>query len=138
MTKMADVHPSPAGAHHEADDISLRAVLGFGLGLVVVTAVVSTLVWLLFTFFVHRESHRTPILPLAEGQEHRVPPEPRLQTDPRRDLLDLRTEEDRVLTTYGWVNQSDGVVRIPIDEAMKLTVKRGLPVRPPQESHDAR
>ena len=30
---------------------------------------------------------------------------------------------------YGWVAQDQGTVRIPIAEAMRLTVERGLPVR---------
>jgi len=34
-----------------------------------------------------------------------------------------------VLTSYGWVDKNAGVVRIPIDEAMKIVVKQGLPVR---------
>ena len=58
-----------------------------------------------------------------------MPPEPRLQTNPRADLRDLRAHEDLVLGTYGWVDKPAGVVRIPIDEAMKITLQRGLPVR---------
>src|SRR5438105_1352672 len=37
-------------------------------------------------------------------------------------LKSLRQESAKALTTYGWVDKSKGVVRIPIDEAMKLTV----------------
>jgi len=37
-------------------------------------------------------------------------------------LQTLRQESSKALTTYGWVDKSKGVVRIPIDEAMKLTV----------------
>ena len=58
-----------------------------------------------------------------------MPPEPRLQTTPREDLRILREQEDAVLNSYGWVDRSTGVVRIPIEEAMKLTVQRGLPAR---------
>ena len=35
-----------------------------------------------------------------------------------------------MLDSYGWVDKNAGVVRIPIDEAMKLTLERGLPARP--------
>ena len=31
-----------------------------------------------------------------------------------------------MLDSYGWVDKDAGVVRIPIEEAMKLTVERGL------------
>jgi len=37
--------------------------------------------------------------------------------------------EQRTLTTYGWVDRNAGIVRIPIDEAMRLTTQRGLPAR---------
>ena len=70
--------------------------------------------------------------PLASSQGDRLPPEPRLQTNPREDLRTLRAKEDELLGSYGWVDKNAGVVRIPIEDAMKLTVERGLPAR--QES----
>ena len=56
-----------------------------------------------------------------------MPPEPRLQTNPREDLRELRDAEQDTLTTYGWVDRNAGIVRIPIDEAITLTLQRGLP-----------
>ena len=67
--------------------------------------------------------------PLAAGRTEQLPPEPRLQTNPREDLRLLRAHEDEVLNNYSWVDKSAGVVRIPIEEAIKLTAKRGLPAR---------
>jgi hypothetical protein len=67
--------------------------------------------------------------PLAVGQGDRLPPEPRLQANPRQDLKELRDAEEARLKSYGWVDRNAGVVRIPIDEAMKLTLQRGLPAR---------
>lgn len=40
-----------------------------------------------------------------------------------KTLADLRQKEAVESTTYGWVDQSKGVVRLPIDQAMKLTVR---------------
>jgi hypothetical protein len=37
-------------------------------------------------------------------------------------LQAVREETTKALTTYAWVDKSKGVVRIPIDNAMKLTV----------------
>lgn len=37
-------------------------------------------------------------------------------------LAELRGKELTGLTTYGWVDQSAGVVRLPIDRAMELVV----------------
>jgi hypothetical protein len=58
------------------------------------------------------------------------PPEPRLQGQPTKDLVEMRREEDEALSTYGWVDPQAGVVRIPIDRAMDRVLERGLPARP--------
>jgi len=46
--------------------------------------------------------------------------EPLLQTDPTRDMQTMRAAEDRYLRSFGWVDKKAGVVRIPIDQAMRL------------------
>jgi len=35
-----------------------------------------------------------------------------------------------VLAGYGWVDEKAGVVRIPIEQAKALLLRRGLPVAP--------
>lgn len=67
--------------------------------------------------------------PLAAGEEQQLPPVPRLQQFPRNELYTFRTEERDRLESYGWENKAAGTVHIPIEEAMKLTVERGLPVQ---------
>src|SRR5207245_2413100 len=70
--------------HHEESDVDIRAIFGFGIGLAVAGIVISFVVWLLFQYFEARESRKvTPEFPLAAQQENRLPPEPRLQTNPR-------------------------------------------------------
>jgi hypothetical protein len=111
-------------------DVNIRAILGFGLGLIVLGIAIHLMVWLLFQYFNGREAVRgAPEYPLAIGLENRQPPEPRLQTNPRDDLRALRAHEDELLNNYGWVDKPAGIVRIPIEEAMKITAQRGLPVR---------
>ena len=119
--------------HHESSDVNIRAIFGFGAALIVVAAVVHLLIYVLFGYFDSREG--LPVVaeyPLATTESHRVPPEPRLQTNPRQDLADLRAKEDEQLGSYGWVDRNAGVVRIPIDAAIKLTLERGLPSRTEQ------
>jgi hypothetical protein len=126
----------PAGngeIHHEESDVDIRAIFGFGAALLVVAAVVHLLIFVLFGFFNTREGLSGPTeYPLAVAKENRLPPEPRLQTNPREDLSELRAKEDQILGTYGWVDKNAGVVRIPIEVAMKLTLERGLPARQEQ------
>lgn len=42
-------------------------------------------------------------------------------------LKRLRAWEDEQLSTYGWVDRNDGIVRIPIERAMEIVVNEGLP-----------
>jgi hypothetical protein len=126
---MTDYLDNP-DVRHETSDVNIRAIFGFGLGLIVAAVFIHFAIWLLFMFFEGREARRVAAeFPLAVGQENRQPPEPRLQTNPRQDLRDLQKQEDDILGSYGWVDKASGEVRIPIAEAMKLTVQRGLPAR---------
>jgi hypothetical protein len=119
--------------HHEESDVNIAAIFGFGGGLIVVAAVVLLVVYVLFGFFDGRARLGAPAeYPLAVQQGDRLPPEPRLQTNPREDLSELRAREDGILESYGWVDKNAGVVRIPIEVAMKLTLERGLPARQEQ------
>jgi len=56
-------------------------------------------------------------------------PEPRLQVAPREDLETFRAREEAELNSYGWVDKTARIVRLPIERAMDLLVERGLPVR---------
>ena len=114
--------------HHEESDVNVRAIFIFAGGLAVVAVIIHLAVWGLFDYFDRREADGTAAHALAAG-EARVPPEPRLQVAPREDLARFRAREDEILNGYRWVDKGAGVVRIPIGEAMKLTVQRGLPVR---------
>ncbi len=116
--------------HREESDVDVRGLFAFAASLALVVVFVCFAVWLLFQFYAARESRKTtPEFPLAIEQGNRLPPEPRLQTNPRQDLSDLRSQEEQLLTSYGWVDKNAGLVRIPIDQAMKLTLQRGLPTR---------
>jgi hypothetical protein len=135
MADTSSTHPGAdhAAARHETSDVDIRGIFGFAIGLLVTGVAIHLFVWLLVLFFAARDTRGVMReFPLAAGQQSRVPPGPRLQTNPRQDLRDLRSAEDSVLTGYGWVDKNAGIARIPIGEAMKLTVERGLPVR--QES----
>ena len=135
MAEHAGHQPHHADVVHEASDVDIRAILTFAGGLVALAAVVYFVVWLFFGYLTRRADAASAHLmyPLAVGQEDRLPPEPRLQTNPRQDLKDLRDSEEARLRSYGWVDRNAGVVRIPIDEAMKLTLQRGLPSRQASE-----
>jgi hypothetical protein len=128
--------PDPPRFLHETQDANIRAVFAFGMGLVVTGVVVSLVVWLLFRYLAAGEaqagmpqSPTTAATSRPSGAQEPLPPEPRLQVHPREDLIDLRRHEDQTLESYGWVDKNAGIVRIPIEEAMRLAVEHGLPAR---------
>ncbi len=50
---------------------------------------------------------------------------PRLQTNDADDLARLQARQRDRLSGYAWINRENGIVAIPIDEAMKRIVARG-------------
>lgn len=54
---------------------------------------------------------------------------PRLQVSAPLDLSNFREREEAELTSYGWIDRTSGVVRIPIARAMDRVLEKGLPVR---------
>ena len=52
--------------------------------------------------------------------------QPKLQVDPKAEINRFREDENRKLSTYGWVNKDNGIVHIPIDQAMKLVANGRL------------
>jgi hypothetical protein len=66
---------------------------------------------------------------MAAGQQDQLPPEPRLQNNPQQELRELKARQYGILEGYGWVNKEAGVAHIPIADAMRAVVQRGLPAR---------
>ncbi len=120
------------GVHRETTDVDIVPILKYGVALFILVAVSYGIVWGFFRFLTSSadQNAAAPLYPLAAEQGVRLPPEPRLQTNPKQDLQDLRIGEREQLTGYHWVDKNAGIVRIPIDEAMRLTIQRGLPSRP--------
>jgi hypothetical protein len=54
---------------------------------------------------------------------------PKLQISPPADLQAFRSREQAELSSYGWINRTAGVVRIPIERAINLVLQDGLPSR---------
>lgn len=41
----------------------------------------------------------------------------------------MRAHENAILSSYGWINREQGIVHIPIEVAMEMVLKEGLPTR---------
>jgi hypothetical protein len=104
-------------------ELDLKAIVGFAVGLVLFTTAASGLLWYFAKFLRGHEEAKDPPPPaLTSARAPFSPPLPRLQTDPARDIAELRAAEDAVLDSYGWVDRESAVARIPIERAISLMV----------------
>lgn len=104
-------------------DVNFSGVMKAGILLLVVAAVVHLGLWGVFGFLEKREANQDP-KPSPMFQKDQRPPSPQLQVNPRKDYDNLVANETEILNSYGWVNAERGIVRIPIEEAMKLVIER--------------
>ena len=131
MSEIYDApHTAPEGQSrgHEATDIRVRPFVMVGIGLVVVVAIISLVLWGLFNWANARLAAGDP-RPGPMARTTQVPPAPRLQVSPRQEWGQMLAEQRQQLESYGWVDQNAGRARIPIERAMELVLERGLPAR---------
>lgn len=136
---------------HEESDINIKAILGFGIFLILMAATIHILMFGMYKglnkWADANEEKAAPMTlpetqqagadqtaaPLSNQQELEMKrivatfPQPRLQADEVRDLNEMRAHEKRVMESYVWVDQANGTIRIPIDRALELVAQRGLP-----------
>lgn len=123
-------NPDNVEVLHEESDVNVGAIIRYGISLLVVGAVMLVFLWwLLGAYERQHERAQTQVYPLAAGQQDRLPPFPRFQQNPQQDMQELRAKQKALLEGYGWVNKDAGIARIPIEDAMKMVVERGLQVR---------
>ncbi|MBI3405334.1 MAG: hypothetical protein HY046_07725 [Acidobacteria bacterium] len=119
-------HGHNAGGH-EKTDADIRLLAGFSFSVMGLMISSLLLMGLLYFFLNSRFMRSEPApLPLA-GTLAKEPPAPRLQLNQKIDLATLHEEERVSLESYGWMDKNLGIVHIPIERAMELTLERGLP-----------
>ena len=116
-------------AGHETEDASVHGIVYAGVGLAVGSLIVALIVYGVFQHLANKPLTTAPPNPLAETDQQRIPPAPRIEEHPAIELKDLHAEEDQILNTYGWTDKSAGIVRIPLERAMELQLERGFPTR---------
>ena len=127
---MGGNHGDNHTAGHEERDVNVIAITRFGIGLALTVAVAMVALWGLFDYFKKQVSAAVGEAPGAlVVNTSQLPPQPRLQASPRADLREMRAGEEQVLDHYGWVDHPGGVVRIPIQRAMDILARKGLPAR---------
>lgn len=142
--RIPPTEPVHADVHHEYSDVNVRAILWWAVGLVIFAIVVHIAIYGHYAFM--RKMERDPeLLPISmvKDQGPKLPPAPRLQPFPEpdasgaasplrdrppRDMAEMRRDQEKLLSSYGWVNEATGTAHIPIDRAIELQLQKGFPV----------
>ena len=120
----------PEGGDGIDREIHYKAVWRFTAFLLVLVAASLVSMWALFGFLRREIARNQPAAPpLAAARETPLPPKPRLEGPPGPALQALRTKEDAVLATWGWVDKTKGMAEIPVDRAIEIAVERGLTIK---------
>jgi hypothetical protein len=123
-----EVNPHVAYEHGDADVFTVSKYTG---ALVIGILIAASAMYGLLNYF-NGEANKdeAPISQVIRDQRPKLPPEPRLQATPKQYIKDLRKAEDDQIKSYGWIDQKNGIVRIPIEVAIDEVAKAGLPSRP--------
>ena len=139
---MADTNHDHAGpARTEGDGIAYRGLGWAMLVLAIVTLICYGIVVGLFKFMeskaVAGDTNRAPLAgpqaqpAIVDGRlipGNTTPPATLLVNEPV-NLQKFRAQEEHILSSYGWMDQNAGTIRMPIDRAKELLMERGLPAR---------
>jgi hypothetical protein len=161
-----DGHAENPTTRYERSDVNARPIVMVGVVMIVGAVVVHLVAWWIFDYLQARDKalKQSPF-PLAATEPKEPPPEPRLEQvirmepkvnlavggaigtaaklervirmDPRANGGPLYAAERKELETYGWVDEKERVVRIPIEQAMRLIVEeKRLPAREEKAKSD--
>lgn len=125
MSEQQNAPLTNEGIEYEANDLKVSWLAGSAIFILLLTVgVMGVLALTLGGLETRREALGPTPLPLMDTRP--TPPAPRLQPNPidgttgEQQLLEMQAQEEKILTTYGWVNQDAGVARVPIDKAIEL------------------
>ena len=122
-------HNNPANSPgYETRDANVGAVYNFLVIMGVILVATGLVCWGMFHYFsAHMVDPAATDSPFADSRE--LPMGPQLQVNPREDLLKFREGQEKSLHTYAWGNRTAGTAQVPIELAMELLVKKGVPVQ---------
>jgi hypothetical protein len=86
----------------------------------------------LFKYFAVR-FQPAPFVQQPFSEVRQLPPRPRIQSTPELDIRIYLQSQQRLLTSYTWIDAKNRIARIPVDRAMELLVAKGLPTQNPEQ-----
>ncbi len=136
-------HRAPAGDPVEFDAVSYSGIVWFVVILTGTVLASQLIVWGLYEWFDYRVTRaeapraamaEAPTRPeiqagrLVSGAENT--PRPSLLVDEPMVNREFYGAQRAAQSTYGWIDQAQGTVRLPIERAKDLVLERGLAARP--------
>jgi hypothetical protein len=130
--------------HHEKSDVDVKALLTFFVIFVIFSAVTYGVLLVFFHQLKKFEDSKQapPLTAIPMPDDANMPQNPRLQPFPTKvqntelppnantpvtDMVEMREAQEKELHSYGWIDKSKGIAHIPIEEAKKLVLQRGMP-----------
>jgi hypothetical protein len=132
-----DQPPTNADVAFESSDIDTRTIFSYLLYLALSVAAAFLVSVFIFNFTSKMAADSdTPMAPVHRGVGATMPPEPMLQgipghtSDPQLDMREKREKDEAANEKLDWINKQAGIAQIPVDEAMKIMVSKGMPSMP--------
>ena len=120
-------HANNPEIRYETTDAHVRPLYQFLFWISVITILTGVIAWGVLKGLESWREKASTRPAMAEAQDAQQAPAPRLQIQEPKDLARFLKEEADILSNYGVVDRDKGIYRIPIEEAMRLTLERGLP-----------
>ena len=148
MSNHGSGQPMNPGINYESRDLGAKSIVVFLIVLAISGILIELLVWGMLRFYNKMTVENnvptagtaqlyTPPAELPGGDPALRFPKPALQVDDVADMNKLKAENEEILSSYGWVDQNNGVVRVPIQTAIDQVAQKGLPVRQEQGAQPA-
>ncbi|MBV8126546.1 MAG: hypothetical protein JO114_02650 [Planctomycetaceae bacterium] len=112
---------------HEPNTIGVRGIIICTIALFGTGIAIQAVFGLVMKHFADEEHRLDSLYPSRNAIDVDQFPTPQVQKNPAVDLAGMRAEEQRRVNAYGWVDRKAGIAHIPIERAMDILAKTGLP-----------
>lgn len=116
---------------YEEKDIQVKTIVISGIVIFALVAIVIYLMIPLYNVFKKMTMPENPASAYYVESEVKSPV-PMLEVHPYLLRQEFFAQQDVLIHSYGWIDAAKGIVRIPVDEAIKRTLQTGLPTREQQ------
>jgi hypothetical protein len=115
------------GAAYEKFELSIGGVIVFVVALLIAAVAMHAALWDWWRNIGGEKTAARFWSPASEARSGEGRFTPQLQLAPATDWKSYRREQQTLLESYGWEDRSNGIVRIPIDQAIDRVIAHGLP-----------